>query len=193
MPDLLALCTRNEALDRIEDLLGPDLVLWRSRIHVKPPNGPPYPYPQDGAYWNLRDTRTSPPSDAGHLALSAWFALTDTDLQNGCVELVPGTHHRLGPHCADAWGFGIAASGDDLPSLHSEPMVLSAGQFFLFHNLVLHRSGANASPRVRLGFVARFTIAGISIGDANAASAAVLVRGLDRRPKVSANAGLVRP
>lgn len=177
VPDLFALCTRADVLDRIEDLLGPDLVLWRSRIHAKPPNGAAYPFHQDGAYWRLHDARTSPPSDAANLALSAWFALTDTDRHNGCVELVPGTHRQLRPHSADAWRFGIAATGSDLSNLRPEPMALKAGQFFLFHNLVLHRSGVNASQGMRLGFVARFTVAGVSMGEANAGASGVLVRG----------------
>lgn len=163
VPELLALCRREEVLDRIQDLLGPDLLLWRTRVFSKAPGEAPYAFHQDGAFWSMADTKNSPPSDARHVGLSAWIALDDTDRDNGCVEVVSGSHRRLLPHVPDAWLFGRRAAKESSEAWSSEPMVMKAGQFFLFHNFTLHRSGVNRSPRTRSGFSARFTVPGVRI------------------------------
>src|SRR5689334_448291 len=61
IPGLIDLCRRHELLDRVEDLLGPNLVLWRTRLFVKTPAQHRYPFHQDGAFWRLENTATSPP------------------------------------------------------------------------------------------------------------------------------------
>jgi non-heme Fe2+,alpha-ketoglutarate-dependent halogenase len=163
LPELLALCRRDEALDKIEDLLGPDLLLWRTRIFSKTPGEPPYAFHQDGAFWSMQDTKTSPPTDARHVGVSAWIALHDTDEENGCVEVVPGSHARLLPQVPDSWLFGQRAATESSEVWHGKPMVMRAGQFFLFHNFILHRSGVNRTTRIRSGFSARFTVPGVRI------------------------------
>jgi non-heme Fe2+,alpha-ketoglutarate-dependent halogenase len=164
LPELLALCRRDEVLDRIQDLLGPDLLLWRSRVFSKAPFEAPYAFHQDGAFWSMVDTKTLPSTDARHIGVSMWVALHDTDEENGCVEVVPGSHARLVPQVPDPWLFGKRAMKERAEEWRSEPMIMKAGQFFLFHNFTLHRSGVNRTTRIRAGFSARFTVPGIRIG-----------------------------
>src|SRR5436309_3149514 len=47
------LCTHPEILNRIESIVGPDLVLWRSNFFVKQPGAAEIPWHQDGNYWPL--------------------------------------------------------------------------------------------------------------------------------------------
>jgi hypothetical protein len=70
-------------LDAVEDVLGPNLLILRTTLFVKPPRDHGYvAWHQDVAYWDL----------SGERVASAWIALTDSTLANGCVRVVPGSH-----------------------------------------------------------------------------------------------------
>jgi len=176
------LCVLGALLDRVEDLLGPDLVLWRTRLFVKGPGARAFPFHQDDAYYRLRNSRTSRhDGDERHLGLSAWIALTDADTSNGCVELIPGTHLETWAHVPTAWRFGMAADPGEVARRRREPLIMKAGQFFLFDNHVVHGSGANTSLGPRVGFAARYTMPHVWIGAGEerwwARPSAFLVRG----------------
>jgi non-heme Fe2+,alpha-ketoglutarate-dependent halogenase len=163
LSELLSLCLRSEALDRIESLLGPNILLWRTRVFSKAPGETPYAFHQDAAFWNMQDARSKPHSDARHLGLSIWVAFDDTDRVNGCVEVLPGSHGSLLPHSPEGWLFGRSIAPEVVSHVQAVPMVMKAGQFFLFHNFMAHRSGANTTSRPRAGFSARFTVPGVAI------------------------------
>ncbi len=179
LPELTRVGSQGELLDRVEALLGPNLVLWRTRVFVKAPGERRYPFHQDGAFWRLLDTETSPPSEAWHLGLSAWIALDDTDLDNGCVEVIPGSHQRLVDHISDSWAYGKGIADGNVPGGQPVPMIMKAGQCFLFHYFAVHRSGVNTSGRTRTGFSVRFTVPGVVMEQASRdrSNPPVLVRG----------------
>ena len=52
-PFLADLISRNEILDRMESIYGPDLVIWASYFFTKNPGGPEIPWHQDLNYWPL--------------------------------------------------------------------------------------------------------------------------------------------
>ena len=55
-----------EILDRVSDLIGPDILLWSSGVFCKPPEvGLTVPWHQDGQYWPIRPLATC----------SVWIAL----------------------------------------------------------------------------------------------------------------------
>ena len=86
---------------------------------------------------------------------SAWVALQDTDLTNGAMTMVVGSHK---------WGL-IEGSGNDKKEMekwaehfsrlsggewHDEPVLLKAGQVSFHHSLTFHGSGPNHSDQPRL-------------------------------------------
>ena len=72
-------------LDAVEDLLGPDLLLWSCSLLLKPPHSRGrYTWHQDATYWGME-----PPS-----AVSAWLALGDVGPENGGLRCLPGLHAR---------------------------------------------------------------------------------------------------
>ena len=72
-------------LDMVEQLIGPDLVLWITRILCKPAgDGQEVPWHQDGQYWPIRPLGTC----------SVWIALDPVDRGNGCMRFIPGSHRR---------------------------------------------------------------------------------------------------
>lgn len=71
------LATHPRVLDAVEDLLGPDILLWATSVFPKYPHDLTYiSWHQDGTYWNLDCTRV----------VSAWIALTDSTVENGCMR-----------------------------------------------------------------------------------------------------------
>jgi phytanoyl-CoA hydroxylase len=122
--------------------IGPEVAAFRSMFMNKPAlQGTLLPWHQDGGeHWGLdRD----PP-------ITLWLALDDATRENGCVEVVPGSH-RLG--LLSARGHTIseeqAARYCSAGSVHLE---LLAGECVLLHNFLLHRSGRNHTARPRRAF-----------------------------------------
>lgn len=145
------LCTHPAVLDRIESLVGPDIVLWQSRIVCKEPGAKLITWHTDDNYLHIEP----------RLNFSAWIALDETTEHNGAVRLLPGTHKLTIPH--------IPATGDVYSPMEADPrhfdadgpvveMHLQPGEFFLFTDRTLHQSPPNNTVHTRMGLAARFTV-----------------------------------
>ena len=77
-------------MDRVEGILGPDIVLWQSNFFNKPPGAKEIPWHQDMNFWSSE-------IEPG-INVSAWLAIDDTDVTNSCVQLMPGSHRKMIPH-----------------------------------------------------------------------------------------------
>ena len=85
------------------ELLGPDLLLFRSTLMLKPAyHGSAHAPHQDSAYWPIE-----PPA-----LVTVSIALNDATSENGCFKVIPRSHtlgfERLGSHRAGA-GCGTRA------------------------------------------------------------------------------------
>jgi ectoine hydroxylase-related dioxygenase (phytanoyl-CoA dioxygenase family) len=145
------LCTHPAVLDRIESLVGPDILLWQSRIVSKEPGAKLVTWHTDDNYLHLEP----------RLNYSAWIAIDETTECNGAVRMLPGTHKLTIPH--------IPTSGDVFSPMQADPryfdadgpvveMRLQPGQFFLFTDRTLHQSPPNNTAHARLGLAVRFTV-----------------------------------
>ena len=73
----LEYATQAPVLDLVEQLIGPDIILWGSQVFCKPPVvGREVPWHQDGQYWPIKPLATC----------SVWMALDDVDTENGCMR-----------------------------------------------------------------------------------------------------------
>jgi len=148
------LCAHPTIMDRVESILGPDIVLWQSNFFNKPPGAKEIPWHQDMNFWSSE-------IEPG-INVSAWLAIDDTDLANSCVQLMPRSHRRMIPHVKAAPEQAFKEQGDpDHIGIDSDRVVkmeIKAGQFFLFTERMLHHSTANTSDRRRLGLAIRITI-----------------------------------
>lgn len=161
--------------DAVEDLLGPDLLILRSVFFVKPPRDPGFiAWHQDVAYWDLA---------AGDRVVSAWIALTDSTVENGCVLIVPGSHraplleHRLGRDSNNRLVHGQAAVADVAPE-RVTCLTLRAGQMSLHDGRLLHGSLGNSSDRPRVGLAVRYITP--DVRQTSWRPTATLARGVDR-------------
>ena len=126
----------------IQALLGPDLLLFRSTLMLKPAfHGSVHALHQDSAYWPI-----DPPALA-----TVSIALDDATATNGCLKVVPGSH-RWGLR---EWGRiaveqdGPLTESQDLSQADILDVPLKAGSALVFHSLMVHGSGANTSPQSR--------------------------------------------
>ena len=141
-----------EVLDMVEQLIGPDFLLWGSTVFGKPANvGKETPWHQDGEYWPIRPLASC----------SAWIAIDDASPENGCLRVLPGTHRGrqiLQHHRRKGEDITLNEELCD-PSVDyttARDIVLEAGQIS-FHDVFLaHGSAPNRSGRRRAGFVCRY-------------------------------------
>ena len=133
-----AVFTRAAAHPRMVDVLtqiiGPNVQLHHTKMLVKPPEkGAPFPMHQDYPYF---------PHER-HTVVAASVHLDDTDEENGCLHVVPGSY-LLGP---------LEPSGEsnslDTPLEDGTPIPAAAGDVLFFNYLTIHGSGVNVSSRTR--------------------------------------------
>jgi hypothetical protein len=152
-PPLAGNVYERRAADVAAQLCGPDMELDYDQLVAKPPGHADavFHWHQDLAYWPVTpDTRTA----------SFWLALDVTDLDNGCVQFVSGSHAepRLRPHepllgDRDRSHTLVATLRDgDRPV----PGRLQPGDATVHHERTLHGSGGNTSGRWRRGYVVAF-------------------------------------
>ena len=137
-------------LDIVTDLLGPDIKLYGDQCFVKPPGGIEKTYHQDSPYFTIEPMAL----------VTAWAALDDVTLENGCMYVVPGSQ-RNGPlEHSEAWMVGgrqdmkIPDSAFDRAT--EQPITMKAGSVSFHHSLILHRSGPNETPHFRRGYATHY-------------------------------------
>ena len=136
------LASHSKLVQVIQNLIGPDLLLFRSTLMLKPAfHGSRHGLHQDSAYWPM-----DPPS-----LVTVSIALTDATQENGCFQVIPKSHEWG----MQEWGHIIRDRDEamtgweniDTSALMEVP--LKAGSALLFHSLIVHGSGPNRSPNSR--------------------------------------------
>jgi hypothetical protein len=145
------LTTQQRVLDAVEDLLGPDLLIWATELFAKHPSDANVSigWHRDGPYMGLDPART----------VTAWIALSVSDLENGCMRYAPEANrkqtetvdHRPSDHAA------TRQTTKNTPQGGTIPVVLQPGEMSLHDVFVLHGSEPNLSRTKRVGFAIRFT------------------------------------
>lgn len=129
-----------------EDLIGRPVYHWHSKLSMKRPGSAGrWDWHQDYGYWYAEGC---PAPDM----TTCMIAVDPTDLENGCVELLRGSH-RLGR--IDHKAVGLASGVDPerlagiLASHERVACEMEPGDAVFFHANTLHASGANTSARPR--------------------------------------------
>jgi non-heme Fe2+,alpha-ketoglutarate-dependent halogenase len=148
-PSVWRLCSHPALVERVAGLIGPDLILWRTNFQVKLAGEGGVPWHQDGAYFGLQPC----------VLVSAWIAIDEATRDNGCLQVIPGSHHHILPHQhdpgLDAFSRSIASTAIDVASAVS--FELKPGEFVLFNEFTAHGSPPNRTTARRLGLTPRIT------------------------------------
>ena len=173
-PWLHELTHMSEILDEVEQVIGPDIMLWSSSFFIKDPGSKSYvSWHQDSTYWGLKPLEI----------VTAWLAFTPSNPSNGCMRVIPGSHRRGQSAHKDAFAddnllsrgqeIEVDISGEEVVDL-----VLEQGEMSLHHVRIFHGSNRNNSNAVRIGFAIRYIPA--YTRQEGGRTFAELVRGEDR-------------
>lgn len=175
LPWLDALVRHPRILDVIEDILGPDLLVFTATFFIKEPGTPAFTaWHQDATYFGL----------APYEHLTAWVAFTDASAQAGCMDVVvPAGGHRQMQHAAAGLANSINGAGqiivEPIDETNVITMALQAGEMSLHNTLCPHRSAPNAASHRRIGFGISYIPAHVR-PTGSYRMPALLVRGRDR-------------
>jgi hypothetical protein len=149
--ELLDFTQNPDILDIVEQIIGPDIIMWGSQVFSKPAgDGMAIPWHQDGQYWPMRPLAT----------VTVWVAVDPATTENGCLRVIPGTHDSgLMPHESTeeeglALNQGLAKGV--LDESKAVDVELEAGQISLHHAMLVHGSNANHSAKRRCGYAVRY-------------------------------------
>ena len=146
----LDLCRHPEILDMVEQLIGPDIVLWGSQLFCKPAgDGQAVPWHQDGQYWPLDPMAT----------VTVRIAFDGSTPENGCMRYIPGSHksRRLEHHeFTSAAHMALKQQIPDIDESQAVDDVLQPGMLSIHDVFLLHGSAENRSTRRRSDYAIRY-------------------------------------
>lgn len=148
----LELAMHPPIVEMVEQLIGPDVILWGCHVFCKPAaEGFETPWHQDGHYWPIRPLATC----------TVWVALEPSTRENGCLRVIPGSHRGgvLHPHLHEdrndltlnqrmADGAFVDKDAVDLE--------LQPGQMSMHDVYMIHGAQANRSGQRRTGVALRY-------------------------------------
>ena len=148
-------------LDVVEQLIGPDILsnpIQHARI--KPPERLISPETRGSLMtktgWHQDQGVALPEADETNV-LTVWFPMTDATIENGCLQVIPGSHRPddLTLHCP-----GDFSVGPHIPEqfLGGPPVTLpmSKGSVLFMHRRTKHSSLSNLSDDIRWSFDLRY-------------------------------------
>jgi len=129
-------------------LFQPNYLLTASQAIVISPGETPQP-------WHTDDTFYPIPRPRPMISLSTIVAVEDFTLENGCTEVIPGSHRWSDEQIAGNYLSGDSEADPDFPKRLAGlavPMTMPAGSALVFAGTLLHRGGANRSSGTRRAF-----------------------------------------
>ncbi len=171
-PWMVDLACNPGILDVVEDLIGPDILLFRSSLFAKNAHDPGFvSWHQDSLYYG----------QVPSACVTAWVAFTDSHPGNGCLRVIRGSHldgnreheERKVPNNLLARGHTVIDVNED----DAVDLTLHPGEFSVHHERTVHGSMPNDSDGRRIGLA--FFYGPTHVSSVRGRRNAVLVRGVD--------------
>ena len=146
------LCISPLLLDAVEKVIGPNILIQSADIFIKPAKGKNHiNWHQDANYWGLNP----------YELVTGWIALTDVNLDNGCMSYLPKSHLKNKiEHIETFDKRSDLTRGQevkiDIDNKEVVPVILKKGQAALHHCLLAHGSGPNLTEFPRIGIAVRY-------------------------------------
>lgn len=150
-PFWVRLISDDRLVDIAEQFVGPNVALFATHYICKPPRtGQPVLWHQDGSYWPLEPMEVA----------TLWLAVTDSTPENGCMRVVPRTHHMALDELVERKDvesvLGSSVRSDLVDEAKAVDVVLEAGDVSIHHPNLIHGSEANHSEKWRMGLTIRY-------------------------------------
>lgn len=139
-------------LGRLRQLLGPQLVCPLAHHNCIMTKHPDFSsdtgWHQDIRYWSFQQPKL----------ISAWLALVQETEQNGCLQVLPGSHRwQIRPDQLDAKSFFRSDLPENQSLIADRKFVeLNPGDVLFFHALTLHAASRNYTREVKYSVVFTF-------------------------------------
>ena len=161
MLQIMQMCERNlhfrrllyhePILDCVEDLIGPNIQLFHDQALYKPAHhGGPVFWHQDNAYWQC----------APATLVSCWLTLDDVSVDNGAMQVIPGSHLQALVHEKSASTSALLDNAERVDSSRAVAIELPAGGAMLHHCQTFHYTAPNKTARERRAFAIHFMTPG---------------------------------
>lgn len=131
------------------------LSVFSDKLNVKRPGGAPFPWHQEGLYWEngAEDLKS---------LVSTLTYLDDATRENGCLWVIPGSHKQGNLQgLKDRGVLGALYTDVDLIEGEAIPTELSAGSVLYFHRDLVHGSQTNRTDSSRRVFVVAYQAGGL--------------------------------
>ena len=134
-------------LDIVEQLIGPDILVYNVTYIIKEANTATHvSWHQDLTYWGLDSDDQ----------VSMWLALSDASIESGCMRMIPGSHHLGRQHhiLGEEDENNVLFQNQRIADIDESRAVacpLRPGQASLHHGWLLHASAPNLTDDRRIG------------------------------------------
>lgn len=168
-----------EIVRRVQNILGPDILCWRTEWFPKYPGDQGTAWHQAESFVAFEGDRKLVPTQTheGSWEVTVWFAFTEATRETACLKVMPGTHRtwffderRNIPYdpSTSMKGTGSGFYGYDFEKLKIDPdwkpdeskalhVEMRAGEALMFTSRCLHASEPNVTKdRTRMGLAIRY-------------------------------------
>ncbi len=158
----LDLAMEPQILDLVEQLIGPDIILWGCHVFCKPAgDGQETPWHQDGHYWPMRPLATC----------TVWVALDESTVENGCLRVIPKSHAAkfTHPHLLEDRTdlvLNLRTQNDAFDERDAVDLQLQPGEMSMHDVFMIHGAAVNHSTQRRAGAALRY-MPGTSVFERN--------------------------
>ena len=154
LPVLDRIVHDSRILDAVEDVIGGHILAAGTTLFIKEPDSSGFiSWHQDARYIGMEP----------HDWVTGWLAISNVTEENGCMQMIPGSHVAPLKDHIDTYGAdNLLTRGQTVPDIDESmavPVPLAPGQMSLHHPRVIHGSGPNRSPERRIGFALQSYIA----------------------------------
>ena len=142
----LELATMPSVLDVVEQMIGPNILLYNVTYIIKEPHTPSHvSWHQDLTYWGLSHDDQ----------VSMWLALSPATKESGCMRMIPGSHtDGVKIHEITDDDDNVLLQGQTIKGIDESKAVmcpLQPGEASFHHGWTLHASMPNHSSDRRIG------------------------------------------
>jgi len=165
-PSLFEWLFDDALLDLVEPIIGPDIALFSSHFICKPAGtGKRVPWHEDSGYWRGRIDPME--------VCTVWLAIDPSTLDNGCMQVIPGTHNTGAAGFSDYDAvedpdkqvFGSEIRKGQVDESKAVPCILQPNQASLHDGRIIHGSAANTGQMRRCGYTMRYMSTGVKLLD----------------------------
>lgn len=149
--DILELFSHERIVDAVSAILGPDLLLWRTKVFAKRPGEGELGWHQEWGAFNGEEIGNdrpslvpSPAAGEGPWNVTVWIALDEVTPEMGPVRFARGTHRRRFPITmkplmySEFWHdpfLGVSRAGEILARANSNSLVLDIETSHIFQGV----------------------------------------------------------